>query len=160
MIRKAELMDFDEIIEVYKHARAFMTDCGNPTQWNNFEQLKNNVLKDIENGNCYVCLDDEKIAAVFCFFIGKDSTYDVIYDGKWLNEKSYGVIHRIVVIIHRKGIATKCIKWCLEKYPNIRIDTHKDNIPMQKTILKSGFKYCGIIHKEDGTSRLAYQSLV
>lgn len=69
----------------------------------------------------------------------------------------YGVIHRIAVAEHNKGVATYCIQWCLNKFPNIKIDTHKDNIPMQKTILKNGFTYCGIIKKEDGTERLAYQ---
>ena len=28
---------------------------------------------------------------------------------------------------------------------SIKIDTHKINIPMSKTILKAGYKYCGII---------------
>ena len=28
---------------------------------------------------------------------------------------------------------------------SIKIDTHKINIPMTKTILKSGYTYCGII---------------
>ena len=95
----------------------------------------------------------------FVFFIGEEPTYNKIYNGKWLNTAAYGVIHRIAVTEHNKGLATFCIKWCLNNFHNIKIDTHDNNIPMQKTILKNGFKYCGIIRKTDGTRRLAYQSL-
>lgn len=91
------------------------------------------------------------------FFIGNEPTYDNIFDGNWLNNDEYGVIHRIAVVEPHKGIASFCIQWCLKICPNMRIDTHKNNIPMQKTILKNGFQYCGIIKKEDGSERLAYQ---
>lgn len=156
-IRKARVEEFENIKTIYQHAREFMVESGNLTQWADIKQLLNNVLEDIKVGDCYLCLDNDKIAGVFCFFIGDDTTYNKIYDGKWLNNEPYGVIHRIVVAVHQKGVATKCIQWCLNKFPNIKIDTHKDNIPMQKTILKTGFKYCGIIKKEDGSERLAYQ---
>ena len=36
---------------------------------------------------------------------------------------------------------------------NIKIDTHKDNISMQKLLEKNGFKYCGIIYLEDGKGK-------
>ncbi len=57
----------------------------------------------------------------------------------------------------KKGVASFCIQWCKNQWHNIKIDTHKDNLPMQHTILKNGFTYCGIIKKDDGTTRLAYQ---
>ena len=38
-----------------------------------------------------------------------------------------------------------------------QIDTHKDNIPMQRVLLRNGFVYCGIIHLENGDERIAYQ---
>lgn len=157
-IRKAKIEEFEDIKNIYLHARDFMVKSGNLTQWANIEELLDLVLQDIKAGNCYLCLDENRIAGVFCFFIGNDLTYNTIYNGKWLNDEQYGVIHRIVVAVHQKGVATKCIQWCLNKFPNIKIDTHKDNIPMQKTILKTGFKYCGVIKKEDGSERLAYQS--
>ena len=157
-IRIAKLEDLEQIKSIFEHARNFMVQNGNTVQWQNKQELYDYVLRDIENGNCYVYIDDEKIAATFCFFIGKEPTYDKIYEGSWLNDEAYGVIHRIAVAVHQKGIASKCIQWCLNQYPNIKIDTYKDNIPMQKTILKNGFIYCGIIKKPDGTDRLAYQS--
>lgn len=156
-IRKTKPEELEEVKKIYKHARGFMVEEGNLTQWKNLEQLYENVLQDIKNGNSYVFIEDGKIAAAFCFFVGNDPTYDKIYNGEWLNNEVYGVIHRIVVNVHQKGIVTKCIQWCLQQFSNIKIDTHKDNIPMQKTILKNNFEYCGIIKKEDGSERLAYQ---
>jgi hypothetical protein len=34
------------------------------------------------------------MVATFCFWQGKDDTYDYIENGKWLNDKPYGVVHR------------------------------------------------------------------
>ena len=159
-IRTAKIEEFEEIKTIFKCAREFMVSNGNLIQWANLEELFNTVLDDIKNGNFYVCVDENKIACVFSFFIGIEPTYIKIYDGEWLNDKPYGVIHRIAVTEHNKGFASFCIEWCFNKFPNIKIDTHKNNIPMQKTILKNGFTYCGIIKKPDGTERLAYQKYV
>lgn len=156
-IRTARENEIDEILNIYTKAREFMANSGNEGQWKNGYPTKALLLNDIKEGHCFVCQNENKISAVFCFFVGHEPTYDKIYEGQWLNNKPYGVIHRIAVIEHQKGIASFCIKWCINEFSNIKIDTHKNNIPMQKTILKNGFKYCGIIKKEDGTSRLAYQ---
>ena len=158
-IRFAKINEIDEIKDIYNSAKSFMNKCGNTTQWVNDYPQREILLDDIKNNRLFVCLNNNKIVAVFCFFIGEEPTYNKIYNGKWLNTAAYGVIHRIAVTKHNKGLATFCIKWCLNNFHNIKIDTHKNNIPMQKTILKNGFKYCGIIRKTDGTRRLAYQSL-
>lgn len=156
-IRKATIDEVDEIKSIYRLAKSFMNENGNSSQWVKDYPKRELLIKDIEKGELYVCENEGKISAVFCFFIGNEPTYDNIFDGKWLNNDEYGVIHRIAVVEHHKGIASFCIQWCLKICPNMRIDTHKNNIPMQKTILKNGFQYCGIIKKEDGSERLAYQ---
>ena len=156
-IRKANINEIETIKEIYSSARNFMELNGNKTQWKKNYPDENTIISDINDGSLYVCISENQIAAVFCFFIGIEPTYNKIYDGSWLNNEKYGVIHRIAVAVHKKGIASACIQWCINQFGNIKIDTHKDNIPMQKTILKNGFSYCGIITKEDGSERLAYQ---
>ena len=52
-----------------------------------------------------------------------------------------------------------CFNECFKMFPSLKIDTHKDNIPMQKVLLRNGFKFCGIIHLENGDERLAYQKI-
>lgn len=160
-IRLAKIEALDKIKEIYDSAKTFMDKCGNQSQWINGYPQKELLAKNITDGDLYICAEEDKIVGVFCFFKNADDpTYRKIYNGKWLNDKPYGVIHRIAVVERGKGVASFCIKWCLERMPNIRIDTHKDNILMQKTILKNGFQYCGIIFTNNGTERLAYQSIV
>ena len=55
------------------------------------------------------------------------------------------------------GMAQRIFDWCFAQYPNLRIDTHRDNHPMRNAIRKFGFTYCGIIWTDDGTERLAFQ---
>ena len=156
-IRKAEFGDLDRMMEIYADARAYMRDHGNATQWAGGYPSEGRIREDIMAGESYVCVEDGEILGVFCFFIHKDPTYDVIYEGSWLNDKPYGVIHRIAVAKHRRGVASFCYEFALSKCPNLRIDTHRDNIPMQNSLKKNGFTRCGIIHLQNGDPRIAFQ---
>ena len=157
-ITKAKYDDLEMIIPIYDYARSFMTDNGNPNQWINGYPSREIIAEDINNDSFYVCKNEEEsIVGAFTFIIGNDSTYENIYSGKWLNDKTYGVIHRLVSNGTTHGITKNCIEWCLKQIQNIRIDTHADNKIMQSLILKIGFEYCGIIHTHNGTERLAYQ---
>lgn len=86
-----------------------------------------------------------------------DPTYDVIYEGRWLNDAPYATIHRIASDGTRKGILHLAMQFALLDYNNIRIDTHRDNQVMRNAITKEGFAYCGIIHCWNGDERVAYQ---
>ena len=157
-ITKAKYDDIEMIIPIYDYARSFMADNENPNQWINGYPSREIIAIDINNGNFYVCKNEEEsIVGAFTFIIGNDPTYENIYSGKWLNDKTYGVIHRLVSNGTTHGITKNCIEWCLKQIQNIRIDTHADNKIMQSLILKIGFEYCGIIHTHNGTERLAYQ---
>jgi GNAT superfamily N-acetyltransferase len=156
-IRKTNFSDIPEIMAIYKKAKAYMIDNGNPTQWINGYPNRELIESDIRANKSYVCIDNNEIVGTFYFEIGIEKTYLKINEGSWLNDKEYGVIHRIAVNGHQKGIATYCINWCYEKCRNIRIDTHRNNKPMQKSLEKNGFKSCGIIYLEDGDERIAYQ---
>lgn len=157
-IRKTKIEEIDTLLEIYAKAREFMAQTGNASQWQKGYPTIEVLKQDIKEGHSYVCEENGEILATFKFFVGVEPTYNKIYEGEWLNNETYGVIHRIAVAVHNRGVASFCIKWCLKEMPNIKIDTHKNNLPMQKTILKNNFQYCGIIKKEDGTERLAYQS--
>ena len=113
----------------------------------------------MERGIGYVVEENGSIVATFMFSLEGEPTYAKIYEGEWLNDAPYGVIHRIAVAEQGRGIIGFCIDECFKHCQNLRIDTHRDNIPMQKALLKRGFQYCGIIYLEDGDERLAYQKL-
>ncbi len=157
IIRKSTYNDIDRLLEIYEEARQFMKVTGNPDQWAGGYPKKSMLLEDIEKANSYVCIMDGMIVSVFYFEIGEDPTYKEIFNGQWLNHKPYGVVHRIASARSSKGVGAFCLEWCYDQIGNIRIDTHKDNIPMQNLLIKKGYKRCGIIYVSDGTQRIAYQ---
>ena len=159
MIEQATLSQLPQIMQVYAKARAFMAQNGNPLQWGQNYPPEEMIRQDILNGKCYVNQKDEEIAAVFYFAVEEDPTYRVI-DGAWLNDEPYGVILRIAVAQNGKGVAGECFRFAMAQCKNLRIDTHEDNLPMQRCLAKHGFARCGIIYLEDGDPRIAYQKVI
>ncbi|MBQ6788677.1 MAG: GNAT family N-acetyltransferase [Clostridia bacterium] len=158
-IRLAEEREANRIKSIYEGAVSFMRSTGNTNQWTGGYPSVEIILADIRARNLYVCEEDGTWLAVFFYRHGDDPTYRVIYDGEWLNDEKYGVIHRIAVTdaARGRGVAAHCYEYALSKSGNVKIDTHRDNLPMQHSLLKNGFTYCGIIHLENGDERLAYQ---
>ena len=158
IIRKSKIEDIDIIMDIYEQGRKYMRLNGNMEQWADNYPPEELIIEDINDNVSHVVEDENgKIICVFAFLEGPDITYNKIYEGSWPNDKPYYVIHRIAVSEHRKGVASFVYNECLKISPVIRIDTHKDNIPMQNSLKKNGFTYCGIIHLLSGAERLAYQ---
>ncbi len=156
-IRHAKFEELPALLAIYDHARGYMREQGNPTQWSGGYPDETILKDDISKQQLYVCVENGEILGVFCYFYGNDPTYLRICEGKWLNDAPYGVLHRIAVVSHRKGVASFCYDFCFSQCKNLKIDTHRDNIPMQKSLAKNGFSYCGIIYLASGDERLAYQ---
>lgn len=155
-IKKAVLDDIPRIMEIYDYARVFMAENGNPTQWDKSYPSVDMIKNDIALGNSYVCIQNAEIVGVFAFILGEEPTYKIIQDGSWRKDSPYGTIHRIAGNGKEKGVAACCFDYCKSQIAYLRVDTHADNIPMQKAILKNGFTKCGVIHVEDGSARFAY----
>ena len=158
-IRKTNKKDLKEVMEIYAYARKFMAEHGNPNQWKTTNPTSERIEQDIEKGKSYVCVEGTEILGVFYFAVEEDSTYKVIYDGNWKNYNTYAVVHRIASAGKAKGVGTFCINWAYEQFPNIRIDTHRDNLVMQNMLKKNGFNYCGVIYLGNGEERLAFQKI-
>ena len=148
--------DLPTLLALYEHARAFMAENGNPTQWINGYPQESLLQADMAAGRSYVCRADGKIVGTFMYFEGIEPTYRKI-DGAWTNDRPYGVVHRITSDGSVKGTGGACIDWALERCGNLRIDTHRNNHPMQNLLKKKGFSYCGVVWMEDGSERIAFQ---
>ena len=159
IIRHSTIADIPEMEKIYADARDFMAKSGNPTQWVNGYPPREFLEDDIAKGRSYVCVEDDSITGTFFFDIMEEPTYANIYEGAWKAPGPYGVVHRIASAQRSRGVAGFCLDWCYKKCGNLRIDTHRNNIPMQNALKKYGFEYCGIIYLEDGDERLAYQKL-
>ena len=160
-ILKAEIEDLEKIEKIYSDARAFMSESGNPTQWQNGYPQREILLADIDEKKLYKIVNEDLILGVFYYAEGVDPTYEKIYFGKWKNDLPYAVIHRIAVSADARGmgVAALCFDFAFKKCANLKIDTHKDNLQMQKALLKFGFEYCGIIHISNGDERIAFQKV-
>lgn len=159
-IRPAELTDFPRILKIYENARDFMRQTGNPNQWGETHPAEEILRSDIPKGQLYVCSENSEIIGVFAYIQGTDPTYLVIDGDGWLNNDPYGVIHRIAVAHRGQGLIAHIFDWALQQCPNLRIDTHRDNLPMQRALEKYGFQYCGIIHILNGDERIAFHKCI
>ena len=118
-IRPTQIEDLDAAMALYDHARQYMRQNGNDQQWGGGYPSRELVTEDITKGQSYLCCDDNGTPlAVFCFTVGEEPTYRKIYQGTWLDEKPYGVIHRLGVGAHRGGVCSFCLAWCWQQHPN------------------------------------------
>ena len=155
-IYNTKIEELDEVMAIYDHARLFMRQNGNQEQWINGYPSRDVILEDVKLNRSFVIKKDNIIQAVFTFINDDDETYNYI-EGKWLNDEPYGVIHRIASKHLEKGMLQVAVNYGFQFAHNMRIDTHKDNIVMQKALEKEGFTKCGVIYLKDGNPRLAYQ---
>ena len=112
-------------------------------------------------------IENNNIIATIAVSFEGESTYSKIYNGDWLTNDRYAVIHRVAVDNSYKGlgISSKIIKYvellCLDKeVSSIKVDTHEQNMSMQKLLEKNSFVYCGKIYLEDGSSRIAFEKIL
>ncbi len=156
-IRKASMRDLGQMLAIYERARTYMRENGNPNQWGDTYPPKALLEADINAGISYVLEDGSgKVRGTFVFFVGEEPAYRTIRNGSWLDDKPYGVIHRVAGDGQLRGVAACCVRYCFKLCNNLRMDTHRDNLIMQHALEKQGFKRCGIVCLEDGSERIAY----
>lgn len=168
-IRKATVKDLPKILEIIGQGQAFLKDQG-LSQWQEDRGPEiADVEKDIADGEGYVFIYEERIAGYTSLVSGIDPVYTAITEGQWKqgDAPNYVSVHRVAVstAIRGKGLGRIFMGLMIDKarelgYVDIRIDTHSENIIMQKVIKDVGFSYCGIVEFPffDGKRR-AYQIL-
>ena len=157
-IRSVEAADMQAVLTVMQAARGIMRSSGNLHQWGDDYPSAAAIERDRERGGGFVVEDGGRITGYFAFLPSPEPTYSYIEGGEWLDDSlPYHVIHRIASFPDAHGIFRDMLEWCSEREPNIRIDTHRDNLIMQHLLEKHGFSYCGVIYLASGDERLAYQ---
>lgn len=166
VFRQAKDTDAKEIMSIIVEAQAYLKREG-INQWQNGYPNLESVYCDISKGKAYVIVANEQIIASAALSFNDEKTYDAIYEGQWINEGSYGVIHRVAVAEACKGsgIAGRLFEH-LERMckangaKSIKIDTHEHNKSMQRLLEKLEFQKCGIIYLADGNKRIAFEKLI
>lgn len=155
-IRKTRETDIPAVMDIFDAARAFMRAHGNESQWPVGTPSRETVEADVAAGNGYVCEEDGRVVATFAFLSGPDATYTRIEGEGWHAEGPYAVLHRVASDGTAHGVTAAMFGFAKERADMLRIDTHKDNVPMRNAILKAGFRSCGTIHLANGDPRIAF----
>src|SRR5699024_4468769 len=151
------------IMNIIGQAQKYLKQQGIDQWQNNYPNI-DTINQDIDNGNSYVLVDNEKLLGTVAVIFDGEKTYNSIYKGEWISYGKYTTIHRMAVDSNYRGkgisllILENVEKMSLDRgIHSIKVDTHRGNIPMQKFLQNHGFKYCGIIYLEDGDERLAFE---
>ncbi|MDM0622319.1 GNAT family N-acetyltransferase [Clostridium perfringens] len=164
--RQANISDLDQIVEIIELSKKYLKET-KVDQWQDGYPTKEDLRRDIESGNSYVLTNKDEIVATTVISLDGESTYNSIFNGEWITNEEYIVMHRVAV--HEKykgkGIFKELIKeaesLALNKgISSIKIDTHRDNISMQRAVVKNDFQKCGIIYLEDGSERIAFEKVL
>ncbi|MFV0480322.1 MAG: GNAT family N-acetyltransferase [Anaerorhabdus sp.] len=164
-VQKTKREDVKALMNIINQAKDYLKRMG-IDQWQNGYPNEETISSDIEQGVSYVVQENDIIVGAMALIFQDEKTYRSI-DGKWLSDGDYGVVHRLVIKeqLKGKGIADKLLDEAVTQARNqgiefLRIDTHRDNLSMQRWINKNNFVFCGIIQLEDGALRNAYEKKV
>ena len=162
MIRRTELTDIASVMEVIADAQRRLRDSG-VDQWQDGYPTAEIIAADVAQAESYVYTIDNKIVATAVISFAGEITYTEI-DGKWMDDSPYVVIHRLAVRAgyERQGLAVKMFDFAhtlaaVRGITSARVDTHRDNSPMQSLLAGQGYKLCGEITLQSGAKRIAYQ---
>ncbi|MFI3129444.1 MAG: GNAT family N-acetyltransferase [Bacillota bacterium] len=164
---KAKRENVPRIMEIVALAQAFLKGNG-VVQWQNGYPTAEKIEDDIAKGQAYVVVEDCVVLAYFVLFAGYEPDYFegcfLNPEGAWKTDGGYAVVHRVAVGEKGKGLGSAIFDFAMAKakemgVPAMRIDTHRDNIPMQTVLKKHGFEYCGIINVTEG-ERFAFEAVL
>ncbi len=165
-LRHTKLEDIERVMEIITQAQKYFKENG-IDQWQNEYPNASVIENDIKNNHSYVLLKNNEIVATVAISFDGEDTYNKIFNGSWKSHGDYVVIHRIAVDNHVKGtglsseIITHTTSLAMKKgVRSIKVDTHEDNLAMQRSLIKNRFDYCGVIYLADGSKRVAFEKLL
>ena len=136
-LRKSNEKDLEVIMKIINQAQKYLKGQGIDQWQNNYPNLET-IISDINKDESYVLVKNGEIIGTSVISFNGEKTYERIYDGSWLNNEDFAVIHRIAVDNNHKGkgVASKFLNFAGEMCKNnqvksIKIDTHRKNISMQ-----------------------------
>lgn len=163
-IRQATLQDLPMVMKLLAMGRARMRAEGNQMQWPEGEPSKEKIRRDMQAHRSFLRLVEGEAVGTFCLLETPDPNYAKI-DGRWQNDAPYFTLHRVAGDPAAPGLARAMFRFAEGRAResgvyNLRIDTHRDNVGMQRVLRKAGFVYCGVIRLENGDPREAFQKIM
>ena len=159
LIRAAIYNDLEVIASLAKVVRSDMVSKG-LNQWVGDYPNIDNFRSDLDKGGLFVLVEADKIVGS-CSILKEN---DIASKGFVWNCKNALVIHRILIdpTYQGKGFGKEMVNFAYKKvlnegYDSLKIDTHPDNIKMQKMLKGLNFEFRGYLAS---INRLAYEKLV
>lgn len=156
LIRPAESNDLGKIAELAKIVREDMIKHG-LNQWVGNYPAYDNFYQDFSANGLFVYLLDDTIIGSVTIFVENEVAYKEVI---WETKKAL-VVHRILVDpkLQGHGYGKDLLNYAINLgielgFEAIKIDTHPDNIKMQKMLKSLGFQYRGYLAS---INRLAYE---
>ena len=103
--RKTIKTDIDSVMNIIRQAQEYFKIQG-INQWQDNYPNPDVINSDIAKGESYVLLKDDNIVATAAISFDGEKTYESIYEGKWITNNKFAVIHRIAVDNNYKGWAS------------------------------------------------------
>ena len=164
--RKAKIEDIDEIMIAVEDARALLKEEGNG-QWQFGYPNRDDFINDINNGDLFVVLAKDNEIASVCAITGYEEAYMHMYEGKWLTDYDYLVMHRVAVKakFRGQGFGKALFELFIEEgkkrgIKSLRIDTHKNNSLLIHLFDLYGFIYCGKAILPPDKDRVMYEKVL
>ena len=166
-IRYTTQADIPAILHIYNQAKEYLKSQG-VNQWQDGYPNEQSILDDMNKKQSYVLIIDNTVVGTAAIVLELDPNYAYIEDGHWLtNTDNYYCIHRIAVDNSVKGahLANEFVKFAQDLAKkdhkmSLRIDTHHDNLSMQRFLAKCGFVACGTIYLQSGGKRMAFEKIL
>lgn len=154
-IRLSVPEDLPRLEEIYSAARRYMRSQGNLSQWSDTYPSALSARLDMERGWCHVIEKDGKVVATFCLMTDPEPTYSALDEALTV---PYVTLHRVASDSSASGILSAAVRYAVARHHcDVRIDTHADNAPMLKAILRQRFEPTGPITLADGSPRLSFR---
>ncbi|SPT61501.1 Uncharacterised protein [Aerococcus viridans] len=164
-LRESVESDMAQLTGMLEDAIALLA-MNNIDQWQNGTISNEDLLDAIMHDQGFVWEQrDATGIAGFCVLDTYDELYEeTLAEGKWTVEGPYLAIHRVMVSQHLRGrkVSTQMfldIKKIavVNHIASLRIDTHPDNVMMQKTLKRNGFVRTGLLYMPSGSPRYTYE---
>lgn len=163
--RRATEADLPQIMEIVAAAQRYLAEQ-RVDQWQDGYPSELIMRADIETGAAYVLQGpDQAVCAIASIVYTGEPTYETIVSGAWAAGEPYACLHRVAVhpAFRGKGGAARLMaeaEASIRAYggmQSIRVDTHRENLPMRRMLEKCGFSVRGVIYLEDGAERIALE---
>ncbi|MGL4663173.1 MAG: GNAT family N-acetyltransferase [Culicoidibacterales bacterium] len=150
-IEKATMAIIPEIEFALPNVVSMMQAMNNP-QWSLSYPRVHDFKQDIEDEHLFCFIENDEVVGVAALILEPDLWfYELEHNNQIMpidDEVMY--VHRIFVFPQFSGNQYgKNIYACIIDYAKsaghlaVQVDTHENNIPMNKTLLRSGFTYTG-----------------